>query len=278
MQHDIQAISDEVYNNQMAKVAYLCFVEHINATLRDRPIEVYDPKILSARKVTELRDLRMLTWKFDAGFGHNVVGDELKPLLTQVPFIEKIIEEYAAHEDSLRSMSILFLADFMMGDPYTAEKRNDFFFQSSFEILEQWSRAFWERKGKGNATETNKIVSSCGKAATGVHLPSNGSPIPSTYDVTIKVYQEITRRDQGHDAYIDEVRQAIKDLVKDDLDTWKPIYQGLSSAWSTSSYPLWKDAFKKGMGQDDEAVIKQWVTNGMFKRSNVQDVRTCSRC
>ncbi|UNI18784.1 hypothetical protein JDV02_005034 [Purpureocillium takamizusanense] len=257
-------ICDEVYNDQMAKLAYLCFVEHINATLHDKPIEVYDDKIISVRKVRDLRDLRMLTWKFDAGFGHNVVGDQMKPLLTYLPFIEKIIEEDAAHGDNLRSMSILFLADFMTGDPYTAENRKDFVFKSSFEILEQWSRALWERKGKGNPSETKKIVAFCGKAATAVYLPSDSSAIPSTYDVTTKVYREITKRDQKHDSYKDEVRQAIKDLIEDDLNTWKSIYQGVSNAWSTASYPYWRDAVKKGMQKDHEAVIKQWVTDGYF--------------
>ncbi|KAJ3529746.1 hypothetical protein NM208_g9620 [Fusarium decemcellulare] len=257
-----EVICDEVYNDQMATLAYLCFLEHINITLRDKPIEVYDDKIISSRKVKDLRDLRMLTWKFDAGFGHNLVGDEMKPLLTYLPFIEKIIEEDAAHGDNLRSMSILFLVDFMTGDPYTAENRKDFVFKSSFEILEQWSRALWERKGKGNPSETKNIVAFCGKAATAVYLPSDSSPIPSTYDVTTKVYQKIMERDQGHDSYIDEVRQAIKDLIKDDLNTWKSIYQGLSNAWSTASYPYWKDAVKKGMEKDNEAVIKQWVTDG----------------
>ncbi|KAK2605937.1 hypothetical protein QQS21_003663 [Conoideocrella luteorostrata] len=257
-------ICDEVYTDQMATLAYLCFTEHINATLREKPIEVYDEIIGSVRQVKDLRDLRMLTWKFDAGHGHNVVGDVMEPLLTYLPFIAKIIEEDTAHEDSLRSMSILFLADFMTGDPYTAEVRKDFVFKSSFEILRQWSRALWERKGKGNPSETKKIVAFCGRAATAVYRPSESSPIPSTYDVTTKVYHEITKRDPGHDSYIDEVRQAINDLIESDLNTWKSIYQGLSNAWSTSSYSYWKDAVKKGMAKDDEAVIKQWVTDGYF--------------
>ncbi|KAL2751802.1 hypothetical protein ACRALDRAFT_1073126 [Sodiomyces alcalophilus JCM 7366] len=257
-------VCDEAYTEQMGTIAYLCFVEHVNMTLRERPIEVYDKDILGPRKVNNLRDVRMLTWVYTCGFGHNVVGEYLKELLTRDYFIEKIIEDDAGHGDNLRSMCILFLADFMTGDPYTAENGNCFAFRPSFEILQTWSRSLWERKGRGNLSQTKEIIKFCGKVATAVHYPADMASIPSTYQVTTEVYKSILDQDQGGDSYADEIREALKQLIEDDLDTWKSIYTELSGAWLASAYPLWRDAVKKAMEKDDEAIVKQWITDGYY--------------
>lgn len=133
----LQATSTEIYGEQMAKLTYLCYIEHLNMALKGRPINI------DGEKHTNLRALRL---------AHRDMGKYMKDLLTHLPFIQKTVQEDAAQGNSLRSMSMLFMADFLSRDPYQEQYPNmdeQFVFKPSFEILDTWSRQLWEISGKG---------------------------------------------------------------------------------------------------------------------------------
>lgn len=37
--------SDEVYREEMTKLGYLCYLEHMDMTLKERPIEMWEERI-----------------------------------------------------------------------------------------------------------------------------------------------------------------------------------------------------------------------------------------
>lgn len=77
------------------------------------------------------------------------------------------------------------------------------------------------------------------------------------------LYHHIVKENNDDDDCRDEVRSALKDLIREDLDAWKTIYMDLSATWWGTQHPLWRDAVRKELGINDGQSIKRWIRDGM---------------
>ncbi|KPM46112.1 hypothetical protein AK830_g409 [Neonectria ditissima] len=253
------AASNEVYGEEMTKLTYLCYLEHMNMTLKERPIEVW------AETVKDFRSLRLACAKEKIP-----IGDFLKYELTRPNFVAKTIQDDIIQGDNRRSMSLLFITDFLCRDPYAEQWPNmdkEFVFKPSFEMLTQWSRTLWELRGKGNKEQTQKIIVFCGRTATPVYCPDSVLGPSSTYDVTVGLYKHIIENTSEDHQYKDELREALEGLIRDAVDAWKSIYHDLTSTWWVAQFPLWNDAVKKELAKDNGKQIDQWIKDGAYLTS-----------
>lgn len=250
----------------------------MDMTLKERPIEV--PTEWSPERVVDFRRLRLA-----CSAKRIPIGDFLKNELTKPNFVGKVIQDDITQGDNLRSMSLLFITDFLCRNPYTENWSNmdtEFAFKPSFEILAQWSRTLWDIRGKRNKEETKKIIVFCGRSATSVYCPDSVLGPSSTYDVTVGLYKHIVDKASEDHQYKNELREALEGLIRDDLESWKSIYGDLANTWWVAQFPLWNDAVKKELGKDNGRQIEKWIYDGVCPTStsqvveitNVRDSRT----
>ncbi|KAJ5587160.1 uncharacterized protein N7459_002925 [Penicillium hispanicum] len=255
------AASEEVFEEKMTHLTYLCYLEHMDMTLKERPIQISDERVKSFRRLRlACTDNRI------------PIADFLKRALIRPSFVQKTIQDDIVQGNHLRSMTLLFIMDFLSRDAYNGwpwDTSGNFVFKPSIETLAQWSRTLWDIRGKGNKAQTQKILIFCGRAATAVHHANGASAPSSTYDVTVALYNHILDQlDQDHQ-YKNELREALQGLVQDDVNAWTCFYQDFKNTWWAAQFPLWNDAVKKELGIDNGSQIAEWIHDGYLFEDNL---------
>ncbi|KAH8429650.1 uncharacterized protein LDX57_007322 [Aspergillus melleus] len=232
--------ANKVLNDQIVRVATLCYCEHVT-------------RKLAAAKVEALNKLRSYS-----GF-----GAFMKDRLKKKPFIQGVIRDDARNGSHIYSMTLLFIADFLdRGDLGIPALDDGFVFAPSLDILGIWSKTLWELDGKERMDQTVKF---CGRLATAVYSPGLGDTRQprETYTVTTKLYEKLLSGKSVKDPYVKDAQESLKKLVEDDANAWKSSYLLLWNSWNFTAYPRWRDTIQKELSINNGRAVGYWITDGV---------------